>query len=79
VVERTPEYLESFLVSWPFELVMVKPKTKRAAPDRSKISMENEAVVKYWTKHLGITRERLQNIVEKVGNSAASVRKELKS
>jgi 3-oxoacyl-[acyl-carrier-protein] synthase III len=58
---------------------MVKPKTKRASADRSKISMENEAVVKYWTKHLGITRERLQSIVEKVGNSAASVRKELKS
>jgi hypothetical protein len=33
---------------------------------------------KYWSKHLGITRERLQSIVEKVGNSAASVRKELK-
>ena len=58
---------------------MAKPKTKRAVPDRSKISMEDEAVFKYWTKHLGITRERLQSIVEKVGNSAASVRKELKS
>ncbi|MFY9840627.1 MAG: DUF3606 domain-containing protein [Xanthobacteraceae bacterium] len=57
---------------------MVKPKTKRAAPDRSKISMENETEVKHWTKHLGITRERLQSIVEKVGNSATSVRKELK-
>jgi hypothetical protein len=41
--------------------------------------MENEAEVKYWTKHLGMTRERLQSIVEKVGSSAASVREELKS
>jgi hypothetical protein len=57
---------------------MAKPKTKLPAPDRSKISMENEAEVKYWAKHLGITREALQSIVEKVGNSAASVRKELK-
>jgi len=56
---------------------MAKPTAKLAAPDRSKISMENEAEVKYWSKHLGITRERLQSI-EKVGNSAASVRKELK-
>ena len=40
--------------------------------------MENETEVKYWAKHLGITLERLQSIVEKVGNSAASVRKELK-
>jgi len=54
---------------------MAKPTAKLAAPDRSKISMENEAEVKYWSKHLGITRERLQSIVEKVGNSAASVRK----
>ena len=53
-------------------------KYKPAAPDRTKISMENEAEVKYWAKHLEITRERLQSIVERVGNSAASVRKELK-
>jgi hypothetical protein len=58
---------------------MAKSKTKRSAPDRSKISMENETEVKYWAKHLGITRKQLQSIVEKVGNSAASVRKELKS
>jgi hypothetical protein len=40
--------------------------------------MESETEVKYWLKHLKITREQLQSIVEKVGNSAASVRKELK-
>jgi Protein of unknown function (DUF3606) len=57
---------------------MAKPRTKPATPDRSKISMENESEVKYWIRHLKITRERLQSIVEKVGNSAASVRKELK-
>jgi 3-oxoacyl-[acyl-carrier-protein] synthase III len=51
---------------------------KRASPDRSKISIENKTEVRYWTKHLGISRERLQSIIEKVGNSAASVRKELK-
>ena len=57
---------------------MAKPKTNSATPDRSKISMENETEVKYWIKHLGISREQLQTIVQKVGNSAASVRKELK-
>jgi 3-oxoacyl-[acyl-carrier-protein] synthase III len=57
---------------------MAKPRTKSGAPDRSKISMENETEVKYWLKHLRITREQLQSIVDKVGNSAASVRKELK-
>jgi 3-oxoacyl-[acyl-carrier-protein] synthase III len=33
--------------------------------------------VHYWTKHLNISKEELQKIVDKVGNSAAAVRKEL--
>jgi hypothetical protein len=49
----------------------------RAAPDRSKIAMGEEYEVKYWTKHLGVTREQLQRAVDKVGNSAATVKKEL--
>ena len=57
---------------------MPKQSLKTARPDRSKISMQNEVEVKYWTRHLGITRKRVQSIVEKVGNSAASVRKELR-
>jgi hypothetical protein len=56
---------------------MPKPSLKTARRDRGKISMQDEVEVKYWTRHLGITRKRLQSLVEKVGNSAASVRKEL--
>jgi hypothetical protein len=34
--------------------------------------------VKYWTKELGVNRDQLQKLVDKVdNNSAASVRKEL--
>jgi hypothetical protein len=33
--------------------------------------------VKYWTHALGVSREELQKVVDKVGNSAATVRKEL--
>ena len=33
--------------------------------------------VKYWTKELGVNKERLQKVVDKVGNAAAAVRKEL--
>ena len=51
--------------------------TKKVAPDRSKIAMHEEHEVKYWTKHLGVTREELQRAVDKVGNSAVTVRKEL--
>jgi hypothetical protein len=33
--------------------------------------------VRFWTKHLNISTEELQKTVDKVGNSAAAVRKEL--
>jgi 3-oxoacyl-[acyl-carrier-protein] synthase III len=33
--------------------------------------------VKYWTHQLGVTKDQLQKVVDKVGNSAAAVRKEL--
>ncbi len=51
--------------------------TKIGAPDRSKIAVGEEHEVKYWTKHLGISKEELQRAVDKVGNSAAAVKKEL--
>ena len=51
--------------------------TKREQPDRSKINMHKSFEVKYWTHQLGVSRERLQQVVDKVGNSAATVRKEL--
>ncbi|MBR0826280.1 DUF3606 domain-containing protein [Bradyrhizobium manausense] len=51
--------------------------TKKDQPDRSKINMHEAYEVKYWTHALGVSREQLQKAVEKVGNSAAAVRKEL--
>ncbi|OPY97973.1 hypothetical protein A5906_34000 [Bradyrhizobium sacchari] len=51
--------------------------TKRAQPDRSKINMHEAFEVKYWTHALGVSKEELQKAVDKVGNSAATVRKEL--
>jgi len=51
--------------------------TKRGAADRSKISMSEPHEVRYWTKHLDVTTEELQRAVDRVGNSAAAVRKEL--
>jgi hypothetical protein len=50
---------------------------KRVSPDRSKINMHEPYEVKYWTKELGVSMERLQEVVDKVGNAAAAVRKEL--
>jgi len=51
--------------------------SNRGAQDRSRISMREEHEVKYWTEALGVSREQLQRAVDKVGNSAAAVRKEL--
>lgn len=48
-------------------------------PDRSKIAVTSEIEVKYWIKHLGVTREELERAIERVGNSVASVRKELRN
>lgn len=50
---------------------------KKGQPDRSKINMHEAHEVKYWTHQLGVSREKLQAAVEKVGNAAAAVRKEL--
>jgi len=50
---------------------------KRGSQDRSKINMHEPHEIKYWTKALGVDKDQLQKLVDKVGNSAAAVRKEL--
>jgi predicted RNA-binding protein YlqC (UPF0109 family) len=52
---------------------------KTVIPDRSKIIIEHEDHVKYWTRHFGVTKDELARAIERVGNSAAAVRKELSS
>ena len=49
----------------------------RGQSDRSKIHMSEDYEVKYWAKELGITRDELQKVIDKVGDSVAAVRKEL--
>ncbi|WP_347337434.1 DUF3606 domain-containing protein [Bradyrhizobium jicamae] len=51
--------------------------TKRTTPDRSKIEVQDPKQVKYWTKALGVSKSDLFSAIDKVGNAAASVRKEL--
>lgn len=52
-------------------------RTKKDQRDRSMINIHEDYEVKYWTKELGVSKERLQEAVDKVGNSAAAVRREL--
>ena len=56
---------------------MPDDRLRRGQPDRSKINMSEDFEVQCWSKHLGISKEELASVVEKVGNSAAAVRKEL--
>lgn len=50
---------------------------RRGQPDRSLINMHEDFEVKYWTKHLGVSLDELKKTIDKVGNAAAAVRKEL--
>ena len=52
--------------------------TRKTTPDRSKIDLQDAKQVKYWTKALGVSKETLFEAIAKVGNAAATVRKELK-
>jgi hypothetical protein len=53
--------------------------TKQKAPNRSKINVHKPSEAKYWAHQLGISKEQLRQLVEKVGNSATAVRKELEA
>lgn len=56
---------------------MTDDTSKRTQADRSKIAMNQDHEVRFWTKHLNISKDELLRAVDKVGNSAAAVRKEL--
>jgi Protein of unknown function (DUF3606) len=51
---------------------------RKTTPDRSKIDLQDAKQVKYWTKALGVSNENLLEVIDKVGNAAATVRNELK-
>lgn len=51
--------------------------TNRGPQDRSRISMEQEHEVRYWTEKFGVSREALQAAVDAVGNGAEAVAKRL--
>lgn len=50
---------------------------KKSTPDRSKINTREAWEMKYWTKALGVSKQELLRAVDRVGNSASAVRKEL--
>lgn len=60
------------------ETDMADDLNNRGAQDRARISMSEEHEVRYWTETLGVSKEELQQAVDKVGNGAEAVRQFLK-
>lgn len=52
---------------------MADNKALRAPQDNSRIAMGEDYEVAYWTDKFGVSRERLQEAVDAVGNSADAV------
>ncbi len=46
--------------------------------DRSRINLQQDHEVRYWTKELGVTEEELRKAVQQVGASADKVREQLR-
>ena len=45
--------------------------------DRSRINVNEEWELRYWTKELGVSKERLEELVKEVGPSVSAVRQRL--
>jgi hypothetical protein len=57
---------------------MSDDKSNRGPADRSRISLDQDYEVRYWTAVLGVTKEQLAAAVQEVGDSADKVREHLK-
>lgn len=51
---------------------------QRGAPDRSRISLDEEWEISYWTKELGCSEADLAAAIDAVGNSSEAIRTYLK-
>jgi len=57
---------------------MSDDKTLRAPQDSSRIAMGEDYEVAYWTDKFGVSRERLRQAIDAVGNGADAVEAYLK-
>jgi hypothetical protein len=56
---------------------MADDKTLRAPQDAARINIHEDYEVRYWTKELGVSEERLKQLVRQHGVSAAKIREAL--
>lgn len=57
---------------------MSDDKTLRGPQDRSRIAMGEDYEVEYWTSKFGVSRDRLQQAIDAVGNGVDTVEAHLK-
>jgi hypothetical protein len=67
-----------FVIAGKLEINIMDNKQKTDWRDRDRINIHENYEVEYWTKELGISREKLKEAVNSVGTSAAAVRDHLK-
>ena len=58
---------------------MTGDRSARGEPDRSRIRLEEDYEVRYWTTMLGVDRRALTAAISAVGNSADAVRRYLET
>ena len=51
---------------------------ERGQQDRSRIHLEQEHEIRYWTKKFGCSEEELREVVKKVGSSVDAVQRAVK-
>lgn len=57
---------------------MSDDKTKTGGQDRQRISLQQDYEVRDWAEKFGVSQDRLRQAVEKVGDRAEEVERELK-
>ena len=57
---------------------MPDDKSKKQPQDASKVNVNEQYEVEYWTKKFGVTPDQLKAAVSRVGTSAAKVEQQLK-
>jgi hypothetical protein len=58
---------------------MSDDKSARNSPDNKRIDIHDPNELRHWSKSLGVTPEKLKEVVNRVGTSAEKVRAALKS
>jgi Protein of unknown function (DUF3606) len=56
---------------------MNSPLKRVVRPIRVHIDLSQDMQIRYWTRHFRVTSDELQKAIDKVGNSASAVRKQL--